>query len=263
MGSPSVFAATRSASPIPFGKCEELSAGVANDSLHLFSHLWQQIGETARRQRELFIQTLRDIAAGPSGWRDLRSDLHRGAQALTGGEGGFRRALLNPSLIAGAPVAFLRGPLASPGFFLAVFSSLTGLQLIVEAMAPPEIATAANDVEQVCGHAGMGLVIFGTCILGPAQQALQAAATAAFAAALLRMGLVGLIEERNVVLARNIRAACAAPARASGARETSPVVAVMGLAHVDGVKRLLESEHAAGNLGEAVLPEAKNSVSPS
>ena len=124
MGSPSVFAATRSASPIPFGKCEELSAGVANDSLHLFSHLWQQIGETARRQRELFIQTLRDIAAGPSGWRDLRSDLHRGAHALTGGEGGFRRALLNPSLIAGAPVAFLRGPLASPGFFLAVFRVL-------------------------------------------------------------------------------------------------------------------------------------------
>jgi hypothetical protein len=61
----------------------------------------------------------------------LSRDLRKGAYALTAGEagsfGGFARALLNPALIAGAPVAFLRGPLGNPGFALFVFSSVAGL----------------------------------------------------------------------------------------------------------------------------------------
>ena len=52
-----------------------------------------------------------------------------------------------------------------------------------------------------------------------------------------RVFLVGLLEERNFVIARNIRRACLAPGKKGGGGRT--VVAVLGMAHVSGVKRLL------------------------
>lgn len=51
-----------------------------------------------------------------------------------------------------------------------------------------------------------------------------------------RVMLVGLIEERNFVLARNIRRACLGARRRRGARE---VVVVLGAAHLNGVQKLL------------------------
>ena len=66
---------------------------------------------------------------------------------------------------------------------------------------------------------------------------------------LLRVLLVGLIEERNFILARNIRAASMqvlTPPRAlrqrGGGKDGRAVVAVLGLAHLNGVKRLLTTE---------------------
>ena len=47
--------------------------------------------------------------------------------------------------------------------------------------------------------------------------------------------LTGLIEERNFVLARNIRQACLKAKRGKG-RE---VVVVLGAAHLNGVQKLL------------------------
>ena len=50
-----------------------------------------------------------------------------------------------------------------------------------------------------------------------------------------RVLLVGLLEERNFALARSIRRA--SQARGTGRGET--VVAVLGMAHLNGVKRIL------------------------
>ena len=68
---------------------------------------------------------------------------------------------------------------------------------------------------------------------------------------LLRVSLVGLIEERNFVLARNIRAASmqvlipprAVRQRGSG-KDGRAVVAVLGMAHLNGVRRLLTTSRA-------------------
>ena len=68
---------------------------------------------------------------------------------------------------------------------------------------------------------------------------------------LLRVCLVGLIEERNYVLARRIRAASMQvlpPPRAARQRgrgkDGRAVVAVLGLAHLNGVKRLLTTSRS-------------------
>ena len=71
----------------------------------------------------------------------------------------------------------------------------------------------------------------------------------------MRAGLVVLLEERNYALARSIRKACAAQSETSGetsfetaddtADETTggvgdgAVIAILGMAHLNGVRRLL------------------------
>ena len=82
--------------------------------------------------------------------------------------------------------------------------------------------------------------------LGAAELAPSVAVAALESVALLRVLLVALIEERNFVLARNIRAASMqvlTPPRAVRQRgrgkDGRAVVAVMGLAHLNGVRRLL------------------------
>jgi len=80
----------------------------------------QPIGNTTRRLRALFAQSLSEIAAGPSGWRALSSDIARGLRALNSSDGGLGagRALLDPALIAGTPVALFRGPVCANMFFV-------------------------------------------------------------------------------------------------------------------------------------------------
>ena len=70
----------------------------------------------------------------------------------------------------------------------------------------------------------------------PLHNALEVALAAAFFAFAVRVGLVGLIAERNTVLARNIRRACVP---VGGRGDGEAVVAILGLAHLNGVRRLL------------------------
>jgi hypothetical protein len=74
---------------------------------------------------------------------------------------------------------------------------------------------------------------------GAEDTALELAGSLAFAAfetiVLGRVLLVALLEERNYVLARNIRKA------AFGAKPDGTIVAVLGMAHLNGVAALLES----------------------
>ena len=252
----------------------------------------QRLEDTSRRVTELFFQTMRDIVEGPSGWKALGTDIGNGMLAFTAGNGGFVRALLDPLLIAGAPIALLRGPLSSPALFMFLTSSLFGLELFLNAITSDVSPSPTSS----CGYMDMGLTIMGTCVLGPVEQFVQTVITASLSAAALRMGLVGLIQERNSVLAHNIRAACALPATEEAPSSTiittasssslptspslstttttttttattnpstatatsitepaatsltqsspAPVVAVLGLAHVDGVRKLLETREA-------------------
>ena len=75
-------------------------------------------------------------------------------------------------------------------------------------------------------------------VVGPGTWVLELSVYLAFASFAVRVALVGLIAERNVVLARNIRSAASTTHPQGG--ETGAVVAILGLAHLNGVKRLLE-----------------------
>ena len=55
----------------------------------------------------------------------------------------------------------------------------------------------------------------------------------------MRVGFTAILEERNYVLARKIRASCLRGWWAGEACGNTSVVAVMGLAHVNGVRALL------------------------
>ena len=57
-----------------------------------------------------------------------------------------------------------------------------------------------------------------------------------------RAAFVSLIQERDRVLARNIRDACLGGRSAGSTRDTSAVVAVIGMAHLAGVREALMSE---------------------
>ena len=121
----------------------------------------------------------------------------------------------------GMPVALLRGPASSPALGVLLLGLLTLTPILLEALE--------HD----------------TSIVSPGERVLEALLVAAVAATALRVGLVGLIAERNRALADNIRAACTDGANAAAKGADPVVVAVMGLAHVNGVRQLLESQNAA------------------
>merc|ERR1711920_1105654 len=74
----------------------------------------QRIEETARRVAQLTVQSLRELAS-PAGWRAIASDLSSAAAQLRAGQEGIPLlAYLGPQLIAGAPLALIRYPIASP-----------------------------------------------------------------------------------------------------------------------------------------------------
>ena len=139
------------------------------------------------------------------------------------------KAMLAPGLLGGLPITILRNICLSPGLFLFVLpvllslDSLFGSALVGLEPEPGFAAAAAPYVEDAWALA-VGLVC-------------------------ARIGLVALLEERNYALARGIRRACerepgeeggAAPRAADD--EEGAVVAVLGMAHLNGVRELLAGE---------------------
>ena len=133
-------------------------------------------------------------------------------------------AYVSPGLLLGAPVALLRYLAGSPifaGALLALIAFTLGLEEISDPAAPA-VEYAAD-----LAFSGLETVV------------------------LLRVMLVGLIEERNFALARNIRAASmqvltppeAARERGAG-KDGAAVVAVLGMAHLNGVRKLLTTSRA-------------------
>lgn len=184
----------------------------------------QPIDVTSARLAQLSKQTVMQLATPGDGWRCVQRDIAEGWAALRPdgegeGEGVGPLAFVAPSLLLGAPVALVRYLAASPALLVAACIAL-GLLAAPQPSAQPPL-TAAE--------------------LAP-----SVAVAALESVVLLRVLLVALIEERNFVLARNIRAASMqvlTPPRAVRQRgrgkDGRAVVAVLGLAHLNGVRRLL------------------------
>ena len=202
----------------------------------------QEIDVTCARLAQLSKQTAVQLAS-PAGWRCARHDLASGWQALQPGAGAGAGAgvgegagvgigplsYVEPRLLAGAPVALLRYLLASPALAGGLLGVGVVLALGVGAAEPPAVgADAPQGLQAVTELLPYVAVALLESLL------------------LLRVSLVGLVEERNYVLARNIRAASMqvlTPPRALRQRgrgmDGRAVVAVLGLAHLNGVRTIL------------------------
>ena len=192
----------------------------------------QQIEVTCGRLAQIGKQTVVDLASPlDGGWKRIIQDLRAGQAALQdeNGDGVSASAFVSPALLAGAPVAWLRYFFGSPvlaGLFVGVGLVLSAAVGVGEATAGASPLTLEDLVPSI--------------LLAVVESVL-----------LLRVSLVGLIEERNFVLARNVRAASmqvlipprAVRQRGSG-KDGRAVVAVLGMAHLNGVRRLLTTSRA-------------------
>lgn len=219
------------------------------------------------------------------GWKHIWHDLSRGLRCMSGdggqeqplppppsddGDGvddgpiGFRD-VIEPRLLGGFAIAWVRsallgllyGPAALRGLLVACGALLvadhTGAGFCDPAAAPETwrwCVAALSDPPPGVGVASAAAVDGAGGALPPALSVLDVTplldgAMLLASLVLLRVGLVGLVEERNYVLARNIRAACRRAWKDGGSHggshgaDRSVVVAVVGLAHVNGVSGLL------------------------
>ena len=182
-----------------------------------------RIGESVRGA---LVATVKDLATPPGGWARLADDAARGARthlAPGGHDGGGLgpAAMFTPALLAGSLVSFLKYPAAAlvkaPAKAGPALAAIAALALVpVDDPAPPlaGVAGAVQLAEELAVSTALSVAI--PLVL------------------LSRVFFGAMLDERNAVLAANIRAACAE--RRDGAGE---VIAVLGAAHVNGVRQLL------------------------
>jgi hypothetical protein len=185
----------------------------------------QVISRTGRRLGASLVGTVGDLLT-PAGARRVFSDLGTALRSAPT----FGRSALSSRLLAGAPLAVARYLYQSP-------SALPFLSLSATALW---VAAAVDEATGAVATWEDGLI------------------SAVVAIVVGRAGFVSLIQERDRVLARNIRAAClAAPqgggtpgaeaqagsrshaAAADEASGSAVLVAVLGMAHLAGVREAL------------------------
>ena len=169
----------------------------------------QPIETTGRRLLAALLATVRDLVAGPAGWRRVGADLQKLLQQLPT----FGAAALDPLVVAGTPLALARYLYVSPAAL--PFITVSAVALAVAAA-----------VDEATGAL-------------PAWE--DAVVSALVAVTLGRSVFVALVEERNAVLARNIRNACLCDTPVpSSSQPADEVVAVVGILHLAGVAAALQ-----------------------
>ena len=180
----------------------------------------QSIEDTGRRIVQVTAQTLVELATPwRGGWNRIGDDFAQAFSQLAAGDGNCLGpdALLDPRLLLGIPLSFARYPLSigvkSP-VVLAVLALALGLPLLDAdgGLAADAVLDDATAIRELLG--ALAFALLETVVLG-------------------RVLLVALLEERNFVLARNIRRAALA------GKPGGTVVAVLGMAHCNGVGKVL------------------------
>jgi pheromone shutdown protein TraB len=177
----------------------------------------QAIIDTNKRIKETFKQTLRDLASFR--WSDIIDDLRLGysqAVGITGDDAEFLglRDFLDPKLMLATPVSLVRYPLA-----LLIKSPIVGLAL-AGLFTAASLSTGSDDPSSYHTLAEASESIFLTLLE---------------VAILSRTFLIALLQERNVIIADSIVNECQLIKDSGG----SGLVGVLGMAHVNGVKKLI------------------------
>ena len=203
----------------------------------------QCINTTASRLVRLAGQTLVELATPwNGGWARIADDIRQGYdQVVASGsagplDGGIRvlERAVQPSLLAGAPVALGRYLLAfavtSPALGAALLATLAFYAVY---FGDDGYAAYFGELWSIGGGADTAPL----ATVGGGEILVDARAFVAFQLlqwlVYSRVFLVGLLAERNRVIAANIRRQC----EIGGADST--VVGVVGMAHLDGVRALL------------------------
>jgi pheromone shutdown protein TraB len=191
----------------------------------------QDISVTNTRIKETAQESIRDILNPLSGWKRIYSDTVNFVQLSSGDDRlSFSKDFLDINLLKASPFSFIRYPLAillkSPLFFLSfatfVYVLDTGLGISIHLGSNPTITPTAVDVLTD----GVETTILTFLEL----------------AILARPMLQAVLHERNVVLAQNIRQCCIELPTKSTRTSDVCVVAVLGMAHSNGVAKLLEQK---------------------
>ena len=198
----------------------------------------QDFNETLSRMKTVFVQSAKDIASPPQGWSRLYGDVTRLIKGMVSSRNdSFGPSdLLDPLLLSQAHVSvsryvlsiLLKAPkVGVPIFALLVYSVV---QSVADDMSASMTSTGFTDVntELISDTLlSLGINLLQVALLG-------------------RVFLQALLLERNQILARNIYAECvkARQTAGSGSNEEHVVVAVLGMAHCNGVKDILLSRGA-------------------
>ena len=159
-------------------------------------------------------QTGLDVLTPVAGWRRIGVDVVAALRQLPT----FLAAASSPGILAGTPLALARYLCQSPAAL--PFAVLSGVALAVAA-AVDEATGALPAWED-----GLATLLLGLT-LG-------------------RSVYVALIAERDDVLAANIRSACLRPGAGEPGAGRAPVVAVLGMAHLAGVRAALQKQVDVG-----------------
>lgn len=200
----------------------------------------QPIEITNERVKATAVDTFKDLVSPLSGgWSRIADDVALALGVLTGStrvprlscQAGLTFAdFFEFSLIRASPASLLRYPLSIfvryPFFAFSIFAALITLTFLPElSLALPSLSSDVSqpelsEVESISSIVfSIGFSIIETAVLG-------------------RILLNPILAERNVALADSIIDVCAKPS--PDGKKT--VVAVLGMAHCNGVKGLIESE---------------------
>ena len=192
----------------------------------------QSFNETMSRMKQVFLQSAKDVVTPPEGWRRLFDDVSRlvKSMASSGADSFGPTDLLDPSLLSQAHISvgryvlsiLLKAPkVGVPVFALFIYS-------VVQSVADDMNASVATS-----SLGEMSTDLLSDTLLSLAINAIQVAL-------LGRVFLQALLIERNQILAENILAECVKAQQSSSGGE-QVVVAILGMAHCNGVKDLLLS----------------------
>jgi len=196
----------------------------------------QRIEDTSNDIKQVVKETFDDLASPLSGgWSRAISDVARaGAASISAKDktGLGAADIFDPMLIAAAPVTFIRYPAAwilrSPAVAFGFVGFSFALGLIPEA-ASAVVAGVSGEVSG--GSDDVGL--WAGCIVSIALSCVELVL-------ITRLFLVALLDKRNEFLADSIRGACVKSKNSDG----GAVVAVLGMAHVNGVQRMLAGQES-------------------
>lgn len=193
----------------------------------------QDFNETMSRMKTVFVQSAKDIVSPPQGWSRLYSDVTRLVKGMAGsGADSFGPSdLLDPSLLSQAHVSISRYVLSillkAPKVGVPVFALF--IYSVVQSVADDMNASLASS-----GITDVNAELLSDTLLSLGFNLIQVAL-------LGRVFLQALLQERNQILAENIYVECVKARQTANSSGEQVVVAVLGMAHCNGVKDILLS----------------------